>query len=152
MSEVTVREASLNDLDAVTALFDAYRVFYRKASNPEAAREYMRERLSRGESRVFLALVDGRAVGFMQLYPTFTSVDLGTMWILNDLYVDPDARRHGIASRLLQRAEDLGRETGAAKLFLRTERINEAGKACYEQAGWALDERFLVYQKYLGKD
>ncbi|MFB4202503.1 N-acetyltransferase family protein [Arhodomonas sp. KWT2] len=149
MTEPTIRDATIDDLDAVAALFDDYRVFYRRESDPEGARTYMKERLSNGDSRVFVADDNGTLLAFAQLYPTFSSVDLGTMWLFNDLYVDPAARRRGVARAMMQRVERLGRETGAAKLFLRTERINTAGQACYEDAGWTLDERFLTYQKYL---
>lgn len=149
MNAIDVRRATPEDLDVLTGLFDAYRVFYRKASDPESARAFLRARFAGDESVIFLALSDSQGVGFAQLYPTFSSVDLGAMWLLNDLYVDPAARRCGIATRLLEHAERLGRDTGAAKLLLRTAHDNRDAQRCYERTGWTLDERFRTYQKYL---
>ncbi|WP_440995050.1 N-acetyltransferase family protein [Arhodomonas sp. SL1] len=149
MTDIPIRDATADDHKQLSALFDDYRVFYRRESDPEAAARYMGERLANGDSRIFVADDDGTLVAFAQLYPTFSSVDLGTMWLFNDLYVDPSVRRQGVGIRMMERVEQLGRETGAAKLFLRTERINTAGQRLYETAGWQLDERFLTYQKYL---
>lgn len=66
----TVR-AELNDLEALVPLFDAYRQFYKQASDRDGARAYIAERIKRGESVIFLAVVDAVIVGFTQLYPLF---------------------------------------------------------------------------------
>jgi len=96
---IVVRQATTADLDALVPLFDAYRVFYRKTSDPELARTFLAERLSRNQSVVFLALRgNGAAVGFTQLYPSFSSAAAAPVFILNDLFVAPDARRNGRGS------------------------------------------------------
>jgi len=96
---IVVRQATTADLDALVPLFDAYRVFYRKTSDPELARTFLSERLSRNQSVVFLAMrEDGAAVGFTQLYPSFSSAAAAPVFILNDLFVAPDARRNGRGS------------------------------------------------------
>ncbi|MEO8049574.1 MAG: GNAT family N-acetyltransferase [Acidobacteriota bacterium] len=141
-----VRRASLADLDLIVPLFDAYRRFYEQAPDLALAREFLRERLERDESVIFLALgQDGSAVGFTQLYPTFSSASAKHFFILNDLFVDPGARRKGAGQALLEAAADFGRAEGAPRLVLLTAHTNTPAQALYEAMGWRLDEIFRRY-------
>ena len=135
----TVRRATTEDLDAVTPLFDAYRRFYAQQGDLQRARDFLHERLHRGESAILLAELDGRAAGFTQLYPMFSSVRTARIWILNDLYVDEGARRHGVARALLDAAAQFAKDQGAAGLMLETTRDNDAARALYRAAGWNED-------------
>ncbi len=135
MSLVT-RRATLSDLDAIVPLFDAYRMFYEQPSDRPRARAFLHERLSRGESVVLLAEQDGHAIGFTQLYPMFSSVRTGRLWILNDLYVSADARRSGAGRALLQAAAEHARAHGAVGITLETTRDNATARALYRAAGW----------------
>ena len=143
-----VRQADPGDVDAVAPLFDAYRQFYQQPSDPALARAFIAERLTRSESVIFLAERDGRAVGFVQLYPLFssTAAQPRRMWLLNDLFVSPSARGGGVARALMDRARRLGEETGAAGLELATARTNTPAQRLYESLGWRLDEQFLRYE------
>ena len=86
------------DLRAVAALFDGYRQFYEQPADYPLAEAFIRDRLANDESVVFLALDrESRAgLGFVQLYPSFSSAAARRIWILNDLYVAPTARRRGV--------------------------------------------------------
>jgi GNAT superfamily N-acetyltransferase len=114
---IFVRRATLADLELIVPLFDAYRQFYERAQDLALAREFLRERLERDHSVIFLALrSDGTAVGFTQLYPSFSSASARRIFILNDLFVDPGARRSGVGQQLLEAAAEFGRSAGAARL------------------------------------
>jgi GNAT superfamily N-acetyltransferase len=143
-----VRQAGPGDVDAVALLFDAYRQFYQQPSDPALARAFIAERLARAESVIFLAERDGRAVGFVQLYPLFSSTAARPrrLWLLNDLFVSPSARGGGVAHALMDRARRLGEETGAAGLELATARTNTPAQRLYESLGWRQDEQFLRYE------
>ncbi len=143
-SSVRVRPATLADLDAVAPLFDAYRQFYEQAPDLAAARRFLEDRLSRGESRIWLAEEGGAALGFVQLYPLFSSVSLGPIYVLNDLFVSRKLRGRGIASRLLEAARDHGRATGAHYLELSTA-VDNLARRLYESHDWKLDREFLHY-------
>ena len=104
MTDVRAVRAALDDLEALVPLFDAYRQFYAQPSDPEGARAFLSDRLKRGESVIFLAVTEGMVVGFTQLYPSFSSVSMQRLWILNDLFVTPDARNVGAGRVLLERA------------------------------------------------
>jgi len=142
---VRTRRASVADLDALVPLFDSYRVFYRQPSDLGVARTFLMERLSRRESIVFVAELDGEAIGFAQLFPSFSSVRARRIYVLNDLFVREDARRNGAAEALLDRAAQFAREDGAARLTLSTAVDNKAAQARYAKSGWQRDEAFYVY-------
>lgn len=133
-------------VDLVAPLFDAYRQFYGCAPDPETARSFLRERLERGESVVFVAVSDGRGVGFTQLYPSFTSVGAARAWILNDLYVIPEARRTGVGRLLMETAREMAVATGAAWMELATAKDNAKAQALYRSCGYVREERFDRYQ------
>ena len=135
-----VRQAELEDVDELVPLFDAYRQFYDQASDLSRARNWLRARIGANESVVLLAETEGNAVGFTQLYPMYSSVQTARIWVLNDLYVIPEERRHGAAKALLKAAIDYARDDGASRLQLETGRRNEAARALYRDAGWQEDD------------
>jgi ribosomal protein S18 acetylase RimI-like enzyme len=146
MTPLTIREAGIEDLDDVAPLFDAYRQFYRKAPDLALARKFLSERIARRESTILLATrPEGRAVGFVQLYPSFSSGAAAPILILNDLYVVPEVRRNGVATQLLRAAANVGKAAGAVWLKLSTEVTNANAQALYRAEGWQLDTDFCSY-------
>ncbi len=141
-----VRQATIADLDLLVPLFDAYRQFYRQPSDPVRARSFLQKRFEQNESVVLMAFEEGSAVGFTQLYPSFSSGALGQIFILNDLFVVQAARRRGVGSALLRAAAEYGRSVGAIRLVLSTELTNANAQSVYEAMGWKRDTIFCVYQ------
>lgn len=143
--QFTIRRASLDDLDAVAPLFDAYRSFYRQPLEAERSKAFLRERMEQGETAVFVAMVGEEAAGFCQCYPGFSSVGLSKRVVLNDLYVDDRFRGLGIGRALTLRAIKHARETGAPKLELATEVTNTAAQGLYESIGLVRKEGYYYY-------
>ena len=141
--------AQAGDVDLIAPLFDAYRQFYQAASDIKASRQFIFERLTNDESVIFLAMEGERALGFVQLYPLFASVALQSLWLLNDLFVVPEARKQGVGENLMQHAEQFAYKTGSRGLFLRTATDNYAAKKLYEKCGWVRDEKFYRYDKIM---
>jgi len=140
-----IRQATIADLDMLVLLFDGYRQFYKQPSDTEAARRFLADRFNHQQSIIFLALKDGKALGFTQLYPSFSSVSMARTFILNDLFVVPQARGMGVGKSLLKTARDYAARIGAVRLSLSTSIDNSAAQTLYEQQGWARDRQFLVY-------
>ncbi len=140
-----VRQAEEQDLDVIAPLFDSYRRFYRKTGDLEGARRFLSERLRRNESVILLASDGERAIGFTQLYPSFSSASMAPIYVLNDLYVTPEARRSGAGTMLLESAAAFARTQGAMRLTLSTEVTNQTAQSVYERAGWKRDTTFCVY-------
>jgi ribosomal protein S18 acetylase RimI-like enzyme len=144
--QVTVRQATIFDLDLVAPLFDSYRQFYRKPPDLALAKRFLLERFQHNESIIFVAIGDdGAALGFVQMFPSFSSGAAARILILNDLFVVPDARRMGVGKLLLRAAADFGRAAGAVRLTLSTEVTNKNAQALYESEGWTLQTDFNVY-------
>jgi ribosomal protein S18 acetylase RimI-like enzyme len=143
-----VRRAGPADADAIAPLFDAYRQFYARPSDLPLARRFVADRLERDESVIFLAERDGRAVGFVQLYPVFSSTapHPRRLWLLNDLYVAPEARGAGVARALMAAARRMAEATGACGLELVTARSNVAAQRLYRSLGWRQDDAFLRFE------
>jgi GNAT superfamily N-acetyltransferase len=143
----TIVRAESSDLERVVPLFDGYRRFYRKPSEPERVRAFLADRLRNGDSIIFLAEESrgGPATGFTQLYPIFSSVSIGRALILNDLFVVPASRGRGVGAALLERAAAFGRETGALYLELETEVVNLTAQEVYQRLGWVKETEFFKY-------
>jgi GNAT superfamily N-acetyltransferase len=144
--QVTVRQATIFDVDLIAPLFDAYRQFYRKPADLALAKRFLAERFEHQESIIFVALdEDGAALGFVQLFPSFSSGAAARILILNDLFVVSEARRTGVGKLLLRTAADYGKAIGAVRLTLSTEVTNERAQALYEAEGWKVQTDFYVY-------
>lgn len=135
-SPVTSR-ATLDDLGALTLLFDDYRVFYERTSDRALARAFLQARLQHDESVIFIARdATGEALGFTQLYPCFSSVSARRIWVLNDLFVAAAARQRGVARALMERARTFALQSGALRLVLETAEDNHPAQALYESLGY----------------
>ena len=143
--DTTVRQAVLADLPVLAPLFDGYRRFYGRPADVAAAQTFLRERFDHGESVIFLAHAAGAPAGFTQLYPSFSSVSLARVFILNDLFVAPSHRRSGVGSSLLQAATDHARTLGAVRVSLNTDVANTTAQATYEAGGWKRDREYFAY-------
>ena len=146
MPAAGIRRAGPGDVAEVARLFDLYRQFYERPPDLALARHFIGERLRREESVIYVAAGPaGGLAGFTQLYPTFCSVAAAPIYVLYDLFVDPQARRGGLARALLQEAARHAKATGAVRLDLSTARSNHPAQRLYESLGWVRDELFCTY-------
>jgi ribosomal protein S18 acetylase RimI-like enzyme len=144
-TDFAVFRANLSHAPAIAPLLDAYRQFYKQAPDLERARAFVTDRLSKDESVIFVAGRDGYYLGFTQLYPLFSSVNLGKAWLLNDLFVAPASRGLGVGQALLEEARRFGEETGAVALMLETATDNLPAQRLYERLGWIRETEFYTY-------
>lgn len=142
-----IRKATLNDIDALSILFDAYRTFYNKPPDLNAAKLFLFDRINNNESEIYLAeTIDSKIAGFVQLYPLFSSTRLKRLWLLNDLFVAPEYRSQGISVLLIDRAKQLAIDTNAAALSLETAKTNTIGNSLYPKTGFVLDIDHNFYE------
>ncbi|HEY9887921.1 MAG TPA: GNAT family N-acetyltransferase [Candidatus Obscuribacterales bacterium] len=137
--------ANLAHLEALAALFDGYRVFYQQPSDLAGARQFLQARLEKGDSTILVAQTVDDLAGFTQLYPSFSSVSMKPIWILNDLFVDEAHRGQGVAKRLIEAAETFARNSGAISMVLETQITNTSAQALYEARGYRRDTEFYHY-------
>ena len=144
---LVIERARAEDTDAVAPLFDAYRQFYGSAPDLAGARAFVAARLERAESVLLLARALPRAsepdaVGFAQLYPSFSSVSLGPILVLNDLFVLPAWRRSSVARSLIEEAVRHGERAGAIRIHLSTQSTNAPALHLYQSLGFIADHEF----------
>lgn len=141
-----IRAAKAADLTSLSLLFDAYRVFYRKPTNVKLARQFIGARLKQHDSTIFVAEHQtGDLLGFVQLYPSFSSTAAAPIYVLNDLFVAPKGRQQGLGEALMHAAYQHAKKQGCARLDLGTERTNRIAQRLYEKQGYQKDRHFFHY-------
>ena len=145
-------QATLEHLDLLTPRFIKYREFFGELPFPDSSRKFLESRLKRKESVIYLALADDedKLLGYCQLFPSYSSLSLKRVWILNDIFVAEDARRMLVADRLLQTAKQMAKDTNAVRMRVATSVSNEVAQKTYESIGFREDTRFKNYTLELG--
>ncbi len=144
---IEIIRASQDNLKQVVTLFDQYRIFYKMPSDIAAAEKFIRQRLVKQDSLIFLAFKQSFAVGFMQIYPSFSSVAMLPIWILNDLFVCSSARQSGCAKKMMMYLQDRAKRDGIFSIKLATENTNHNAKALYRGLGYQLNQNYSHYSK-----
>ncbi|MDP5253451.1 MULTISPECIES: GNAT family N-acetyltransferase [unclassified Vibrio] len=141
-----ITKATLEDLDSLIPLFDLYRQFYGQSSDLIKASAFITERLQNLDSTLFIAFDDTNApIGFVQLYPSFSSVAMKRMWYLNDLFVIQSARKQGVAKALLNKVKEYAETTNALTVKLATASDNFVAKKLYESEGYS---KVVAFEHY----
>ncbi len=157
-------QVTIELLDELIPLFDAYRVWYKKPSNILKTRQFLTERILQQESIIFLVYTveernpdgtigkGGKPAGFTQLYPVYSSVRLGRMWLLNDLFVAEEERGKGFSKALIEKAKDMAHKTGAVGVVLETDKTNDVGNQLYPRMGFELSNKTQNYYGWYDSD
>lgn len=140
-----IQQGTIEQLEDITFLFNQYRIFYRQPSDLDRARKFVQERLQRKDAVIFLAIKNTKPVGYTQLFPSWSSVSMQRVWILNDLFVLPAQRNQGIAKALMNQAKEYAISTEAVRLVLATEITNKIGQSLYESMGYRRFNDFYHY-------
>ena len=140
------RKATIQDLPQLAELFDQYRVFYHKESDIPAAESFLKERIEKADSEIFVAEREGDLVGFVQLYPLFSSTRMKRYWLLNDLFVNENYRGKGFSKELIEETKELAKSTDACGVLLETGKSNEVGNKLYPSCGFELYDEVNFYE------
>ena len=145
---MSIREATLNDVEAILPLFDAYRVFYEQTSDLDGAAQCLKENLSCQRSHVFVFEDNETVLGFTQLYPAFCSVAMQPFFVLYDLYV---SGLHEISED--SRIHDRGvRVQVVGRLGMLPKRVRDAISHAEEVTSQYSDFTFTVCLAYGGRE
>ena len=144
--EYKIIKAESYHIEQVGKLFDLYRQFYKYESNLFESTNYIKDRINNKESTIFIAFNDNNeAIGFVQLYETFGSLDLGKIIIRYDLYVKKDRRKNKIGRQLMLRSHEYAKKINAKRIQLSTATNNFIGQSLYESLGYVKDTDFYTY-------
>ena len=142
-----IKNASLLNIEELHFLFEQYLDFYKIKAAGQISRQFLTERLKQKDSLILLAYDNQEAAGFVQIYPSFSSVALKPIWILNDLFVAPLNRKKGVAKKLLQELELLAKRRNIFSIKLATAVDNDQAKNLYRSLDYMINEKFELYSK-----
>ena len=141
-----IRKANINDIDKLSVLFEKYRSFYKMDYDIDASIAFLTERITKQETEIFIFEdSNNKLLGFVQLYPIFSSTRLKRLWLLNDLFVVEESRGKGISKALIENAKELAIVTKSAGLILETAKTNVIGNQLYPRTGCIKDEEHNFY-------
>jgi len=121
-------------------------MFYGKESNIDISKEFLDSRIINKDSIIYVCEVGNNIIGFVQLYPLFSSTRVSKYWLLNDLFVDVKERGNGYSKLLIERAKKLVIESNACGMMLETEKSNNIGNKLYPITGFKMNELSNFYE------
>jgi ribosomal protein S18 acetylase RimI-like enzyme len=146
--KVFIRKASVLDTQAVYNLLLIIADLHKKGRPemfPDLVSKYtvgeVKERLSKEDSGVFVAELDGNTVGYV-FCDVITEGAVQTLYI-DDLCVDPNFRRMGIASMLADKTKEYAKEKNCTYLMLNVWEFNQSAIEFYENYGFQTRTRHM---------
>lgn len=135
-------------LDSLVDVFEEYRQFcgFERCQNETKA--FLKKLICTEESTIFIALNAEKdsVMGFVNLYPCYSSLALQRLWILNDLGVSSRYRGKGVSKALIQKVQEFAKDTNAIRIELKTALKNTTARSLYKSMGFAVDSDNVYYR------
>ena len=143
--KIKIIKAKKDNYKEVGLLFDLYRQFYKYKTDIKKSTKYIKERISKKESTIFLCYCDKEPAGFVQLYETFDSLNINKKLVLYDLYVKKEFRQIGIGKSLMDIAKKFGHKKKIKLIELSTAITNKKAQSLYESLEYKRDKEYYNY-------
>ena len=143
--KIKIIKAKKENYKEVGFLFDLYRQFYKYKTEIKKSTQYIKERISKKESTIFLCYCDKEPAGFVQLYETFDSLNINKKLVLYDLYVKKEFRQIGIGKSLMDIAKKFGHKKKIKLIELSTAITNKKAQSLYESLEYKRDKEYYNY-------
>jgi len=128
-----IGRAKLADAGDLHPLVEKYRAFYKQPAN-EKTLGYLKARLENDEAIVFIARDNAVAVGFTMLYPTFSTVSLSNVWLLNDFTLKRPIAGKVSPANLWKRQKVLRAKPAPQEYFCELQMTTPLRKVCMRVA------------------
>lgn len=137
----------LKYIEQLVGVVEEYREFCGFSRSPERTALFFRRLLKKKESSTFLAVDEqsDEVMGFVNLYPSYSTLSLKRLWILNDLGVAKCYQGQGVASFLIQKAVSFAKSTDAVRIELKTQKSNGNAQKLYKSLGFSVDGENIYY-------
>lgn len=145
---VVIEPATENDLDALVPLMHAYCVFYEVKPQDAGLLEMAKALIATPEDEGMLLVArgdDGAPVGFAAVGWKWSSLRAARVAIMEDLFVDPEARGSGAGRALIESCAERARGHGAPCLMWTTALDNHKAQSVYNAVG-AKGETWMEYE------
>jgi GNAT superfamily N-acetyltransferase len=137
--DLRVEPISGQQYETLVPMIAAYQGFYEAEDiSEERNREFFRRFLSPSEDGMLIGAWRGdRLVGYACLYWHFSSTRAVETVLMNDLYVEAEARGEGVGRALIEAAAEVARERGSPILEWSTAPDNATAQRLYDSTGAA---------------
>ncbi|MCG8683472.1 MAG: GNAT family N-acetyltransferase [Desulfobacterales bacterium] len=138
-------------IDQLVYVVDEYRKFCGFAPSQKNTKEFFLNLLRTNQSITFIAVSnENEVMGFINLYPSYSTLALKRILILNDLGVSNHFRRLGVAQALIKHVLEYARSSGAIRVELKTEKTNKNAQQLYADIGFQIDDENIYYRVPVG--
>jgi GNAT superfamily N-acetyltransferase len=150
LARPTIRPIAPADEAQWRRLWAGYLEFYRQILDPATTDATWRRVLHPGREAMIgrVAEADGRLIGLLHAVVHANTWAAAPVCYLEDLFVDPTARRAGIGRALIEALAAEGRPAGWRRIYWRTAADNATAQALYDRlarrSGWVTYELDLI--------
>lgn len=135
-------------LDQLVDVFEEYREFCGFERSKNETKDFLKKLIRNEESIIFVA-VDSETdsiMGFVNLFPSYSSLALQRLWILNDLGVSSNFRGRGVSKALIHMVQEFAKETNAIRIELKTGLTNTTAQSLYRRMNFTVDSDNVYYR------
>ncbi|OOF70181.1 GNAT family N-acetyltransferase [Rodentibacter caecimuris] len=137
-------KAELWNIETLLSLFEEYRLSHGMQENPTRSMAFLNNRIRFNESMFFIALNStNQAVGFIQLFPRLSSLQLQRYWELTDIFVQPSPKQAEIYALLVEKAKEFVRYTQSPLLVAE---LSQTQGQLLEQSGFHLNIKKSLFE------
>lgn len=143
---MTIRKLQSTDLPAYFQLRTALWPY-----SAEGFEQEVRETLERPDLDSFVAEIDGKMVGFLEvsLRNYAEGCDSSPVGYLEGWYIAPEYRQRGVGRKLVEAAENWARDNGCTEMASDTEIHNSLSQQAHSRLGYEEVERIVCFRKSL---
>jgi GNAT superfamily N-acetyltransferase len=148
---MTVRAATAADIPAVLELVRSYWDFEGIGGFDPPGIERVLQQLVGGSpyGAMWVATQEATLTGYLIVVLVMSVEHQGLMGEIDEFFVQPPARSHGVGAQLLAAAEAELKRRGAVRLQLQISAVNARGRAFNERHGYALRVGYELLDKAL---
>ena len=147
-----IREIARTDYVQWLSLWDGYNHFYGRSGPTALSDEITATTWARFFDEMepvhcLVAELDGRLVGLTHYLFHRSTIAIGPVCYLQDLFTSADARGKGVGRGLIEAVYDCAGVAGATRVYWQTHETNRTAQRLYEQV--AERSGFIVYRRSL---
>ncbi|AAU36930.1 MULTISPECIES: hypothetical protein [Basfia] len=132
------------NLEVLLPLFEEYRLSHGMVENPERTFTFLNNRIRFSESIIFIATNERQqAIGFIQLYPRLSSLQLQRYWQLTDIFVQDVANQNEIYAGLIEKAKEFVCFTHSTRLVVEQDQQHQG---IWEKEGFKLNTKKALFE------
>ena len=149
---ISIRPVTIEDYDGIFALWNSTEQSKRALNSVDDSREGIARYLKRNPTTCFLAETKDGSGNAPEVVGVILTGHDGRRAIIHHMCVHPSCRREGIASQLVQKAEEALRKEGISKIFGLVFKDNDVANAFWEKQGYTLRTNLNYRNKSLNEN